>query len=114
MPEQLTTDQLADEATPKPKTKRCAGEIITREEFARMWGFRTRCRKENGDSEFLTVEQVAQLFNFSRDTAVRMFTNEPGVIHISRKSRLRRKYTSLRIPRGVVERVKQRLTRPAK
>jgi transcriptional regulator GlxA family with amidase domain len=54
----------------------------------------------------LEVADVARLTGFSRQTVTRMFENEPGVIIMERPEQMRkRKYRSLRIPRGVYERV---------
>lgn len=59
----------------------------------------------------LDVAEVAALMGFSRQTVTKLFENEPGVIVIERPEQMRkRKYRSIRIPRGVYERVKQRMS----
>lgn len=65
----------------------------------------------------LKISEIAELWNISEDTARRLFTNEPGVLHLGQPSRLlkgrskkyKRGYTILRIPRAVFERVEARL-----
>jgi hypothetical protein len=58
-----------------------------------------------------TVDEVAALAGFSRNTIIRPFQNERGVIVLSRPSaNHKRRYRSVRIPRAVYERVFGRLT----
>ncbi len=58
-----------------------------------------------------TVAEVAALTGFSTDTIIRMFEREPGVLIVARPSTNRkRRYRSIRIPRGVYERVIRRIT----
>jgi hypothetical protein len=57
-----------------------------------------------------TVDEVAALTGFSRNTIIRLFQNERGVIVLVRPSALhKRRYRSIRIPRAVYERVIGRL-----
>lgn len=60
-----------------------------------------------------TVAEIAQLWNLSDDAVRKIFENEPGVLAIrDTRPRLRkRRYTTLRIPQDVVERVHRRLTK---
>jgi hypothetical protein len=52
------------------------------------------------------VASIALLWNVSRDTVRRMFQNEPGVLVLGGLSKGRkRRYTTLRIPQSVLERV---------
>jgi hypothetical protein len=56
-----------------------------------------------------TVAQVAEIWNLSKDAVRRMFQNEPGVLVLgNRLSGHKRRYTTLRIPQSVLERVHQR------
>lgn len=53
-----------------------------------------------------TVEQVAEMWNISRDTIRRLFLGEEGVLKIVRPgSRYKRSYITLRIPESVLNRV---------
>lgn len=59
----------------------------------------------------LTVAEAAELTGFSVRTITRLFEHEPGVILIARPSKMnKRRYRSLRIPRGVYDRVIGRLS----
>ncbi len=58
-----------------------------------------------------TVADVAELTGFSRNTVIRMFERERGVLILGRpESMHKRRYRSIRIPRAVYERVISRLT----
>lgn len=58
----------------------------------------------------LTVNEVAALSGFSRNTIIRMFSNERGVLILSRPEKMhKRRYRTMRIPRHVYERVINRL-----
>jgi len=53
-----------------------------------------------------SVAEVAAMWNLSKDTVRRMFQDEPGVLVLGgRSSRRKRRYTTLRIPQSVLERV---------
>jgi DNA-binding XRE family transcriptional regulator len=57
-----------------------------------------------------TVAEVAALTGLSRQTVIRLFEKEKGVLILSRPESLhKRKYRSIRIPRAVYERVINRL-----
>lgn len=55
--------------------------------------------------EFLSIAEVADMLNISRDTARRIFVSEPGVINVGPRHGAGRRYRVLRIPRGVLNRV---------
>jgi hypothetical protein len=58
-----------------------------------------------------TVDQVAEMWNMSRDCIRRLFLREPGVLKIARSgSRHKRSYTTLRIPETVLSRVYRRIS----
>lgn len=60
-----------------------------------------------------TAAEVAELMGFSRQTATRLFENEPGVLKIENPETVhRRRYRSLRIPRHVYLRVVERISVP--
>lgn len=62
-----------------------------------------------------TVEQVAEMWNISRDTIRRLFLGEEGVLKIERPgSRYKRSYVTLRIPESVLNRVYQRIAGPCR
>ena len=53
-----------------------------------------------------TVAEVACMWNLSKDAIRRIFQNEPGVLALGcRSSGRKRRYTTLRIPQSVLERV---------
>lgn len=57
-----------------------------------------------------TVSELSKLWFFSENTIRRLFSHEPGVIKIARQqTRIKRGYTSLRIPERVAQRVHRRL-----
>jgi len=57
-----------------------------------------------------TVSELSKLWSFSENTIRRLFCHEPGVIKIARQpTRIKRGYTSLRIPEMVAQRVHKRL-----
>ena len=59
------------------------------------------------------VAQIAELWNFDPDVIRKLFEREPGVFVLGdHGSRTKRGYTTLRIPRSVVERVHRRLCNP--
>jgi hypothetical protein len=54
--------------------------------------------------------QLSKLWFFSESTIRRLFIREPGVITIAHKpTKVRRGYTSLRIPERIAQRVHRRL-----
>ena len=60
-----------------------------------------------------TVAQIAELWILSPDVVRRVFEREPGVLVLGDQgSRSKRRYTTLRIPQSVVERVHRRLCNP--
>ena len=57
-----------------------------------------------------TAAELSKLWVFSENTIRRLFIKEPGVIKIVREAtRLKRGYTSLRIPERIALRVHRRL-----
>jgi hypothetical protein len=57
-----------------------------------------------------SVSELSKLWFFSENTIRRLFSREPGVIKIARQpTRVKRGYTSLRIPERIAQRVHQRL-----
>lgn len=60
-----------------------------------------------------SASELATLWNLSADTVRRLFEHEPGVLVIGTEpgKYSRRRYTTLRIPESVVQRVHRRLSR---
>jgi hypothetical protein len=60
-----------------------------------------------------TVSEIAALWSLSDDAVRKIFEVEPGVLVIgdSRSNARKRRYTTLRIPEDVAERVHRRLAR---
>ena len=58
-----------------------------------------------------TVHEIAELTGLSRNTVIRLFENERGVIILARPEKMhKRGYRTIRIPHAVYERVIGRLT----
>lgn len=58
-----------------------------------------------------SVQEIADSWGLCEKAVRDIFRNEPGVVRIHRpKSRAKRAYTALRIPRSVVERVHCRMS----
>jgi hypothetical protein len=56
-----------------------------------------------------SVAEIATAWNLSEDSIRRLFANEPGVLVVGRQIKgSKRRYTTLRIPQSVVERVHSR------
>jgi hypothetical protein len=60
----------------------------------------------SGEVSFYSVNQVAELLQIGRDTVIRIFANQPGVLVLGsvETTRQRRKYRTLRIPATVLQR----------
>jgi len=59
-----------------------------------------------------TVAEIAAMWSLSQDAIRKTFHEEPGVLAFgSSESKRRRKYTTLRIPESVVQRVHRRMTK---
>jgi hypothetical protein len=57
-----------------------------------------------------SVSELARRWGFSENTIRRLFKREPGVLRIVHEAtREKRRYTSMRIPERVAQRVHQRL-----
>ena len=61
-----------------------------------------------------TVAEIAEKWKLSEDAVRRLFEKEPGVLVLGKDGATggRRRYTTLRIPASVVERVHKRLSHP--
>jgi len=60
-----------------------------------------------------SVDEVAEMWTLSPDPVRKLFEHEPGVLVLGNHgSRSKRRYTTLRIPESVVERVHRRLCNP--
>ena len=60
-----------------------------------------------------TAKELAELWNLSADVVRRLFEREAGVLVLANGSpRGKRRYTTLRIPAAVAQRVHQRLLNP--
>jgi hypothetical protein len=57
-----------------------------------------------------TVNEIAELWQLSRDIVTRIFSQEQGVVKIARPgNRYKRSHTTLRIPESILSRVHQRM-----
>jgi hypothetical protein len=70
------------------------------------------------DGDGLSIEQhyspaeIAERWNLSQDAVRKIFENEPGVLVVGNRQRHhKRRYTTLRIPQSVLERVHRRLSK---
>ena len=60
-----------------------------------------------------SVPQLAKIWFLSENTVRRIFLEEPGVLKLSHKeTRHKRRYTTLRIPERIAQRVHRRLQGP--
>jgi Fic family protein len=67
---------------------------------------RLNVQRTNFEEKHFTVQEIAEIWNVSKDTVRRMFQNEPGVLVLGgHSSRRKRRYTTLRIPQSILERV---------
>jgi hypothetical protein len=58
-----------------------------------------------------SVAEIAEAWNLSTDAVRRLFCHEPGVLVLpSPAHQTKRRYTTLRIPQSVLERVHRRLS----
>lgn len=58
-----------------------------------------------------SIQQVAELWGLCENSVRELFKEEPGVIRIQRpRSRYKRAYTTVRIPKSVLERVHRRMS----
>lgn len=56
-------------------------------------------------------KEIAELWGLCENSVRQLFKNEPGVVRIQRpRSRWKRAYTTLRIPKSVLERVHRRMS----
>lgn len=55
------------------------------------------------------VNELAELWGFSRYTIIRLFAHEPGVLNLGTMGTERRRYVSISIPESVALRVHERL-----
>lgn len=64
------------------------------------------------DERHYTVAEISTMWNLSPDAVRRLFEDEPGVLVFGHTGAAggRRRYTTLRIPESVVERVHRRLS----
>lgn len=66
------------------------------------------------EEKHYSVNELAILWNLSKQTIRRLFQDEPDVVRIGDTDvRRKRAYVTLRIPESVVRRVHQRLTKSA-
>lgn len=60
---------------------------------------------------YVTVNEVAEMTGLSRNTVMRIFEKEPGVLILERPETMnKRGYRLLRIPRPILDRVISRLS----
>ena len=63
-----------------------------------------------GGEKHYKVSELSRLWFFSENTIRRLFAKEPGVVKIVHsQTRLKRSYTSMRIPERIAQRVHRRL-----
>lgn len=59
-----------------------------------------------------TVQEVAGMWGLSRQMVTRIFEDQPGVLAVGRGETMRkRRYLTLRIPKSVMDRVHQDMSR---
>lgn len=66
---------------------------------------------EGAVERHFSAREIAELWRLCENSVRELFKNEPGVVRIQRpKSRWKRAYTTLRIPKSVLERVHRRMS----
>jgi hypothetical protein len=65
------------------------------------------------EERHFTVSQIGEMWNLSGDAVRKLFEEEPGVMVIGENARKgKRRYTTLRVPESVAQRVHRRLCNP--
>lgn len=78
--------------------------------FSNSRGFQAATAGVPALERHYTVAELSKLWFFSENTIRRLFTKEPGVVKIARPhTKLKRGYTSMRIPEQIAQRVHRRL-----
>jgi hypothetical protein len=69
-------------------------------------------RGEEGALErHFSIKEIAEIWGLCENSVRDIFKDEPGVVRIQRpKSRYKRSYTTIRIPKSVLERVHRRMS----
>ena len=68
-------------------------------------------RAEGALEKHFSIQEIADLWGLCENSVRDIFSNEPGVVRIQRpRSRYKRAYTTIRIPRSVVDRVHRRMS----
>jgi hypothetical protein len=68
-------------------------------------------KPEGALERHFSAKEIAELWGLCENSVRELFKNEPGVVRIQRpKSRWKRAYTTLRIPKSVLERVHRRMS----
>ena len=63
------------------------------------------------EKQAYSVSEVAAMTGLSRNTVIRMFEHEKGVLILDRPELMhKRRYRTIRIPHAVYERIRNRLT----
>jgi hypothetical protein len=58
-----------------------------------------------------SIKEIAEIWGLCENSVRDLFKDEPGVVRIQRpRSRFKRAYTTLRIPRSVLDRVHRRMS----
>jgi len=68
-------------------------------------------REDASLEQHFSIKEIAEIWGLCENSVRDLFKDEPGVIRIQRpKSRYKRAYTTLRIPKSVIERVHRRMS----
>jgi hypothetical protein len=68
-------------------------------------------RQEGALEKHFCVQEISDLWGLSQNAVREIFKEEPGVVRIERpRSRYKRAYTTIRVPKSVLERVHRRMS----
>jgi len=68
-------------------------------------------QSESALERHFSIKEIAKLWGLCENSVREIFKQEPGVIRIERpRSRYKRAYTTIRIPKSVLERVHRRMS----
>jgi hypothetical protein len=84
-----------------------SGRCSNTDELPEAPGAGSACASER----HYTVAEISDIWNLSVDAVRRLFCKEPGVLVLRKPGQYsKRRYTTLRIPQSVLERVHSRLS----
>jgi hypothetical protein len=85
--------------------------LISSDQPSRASAVRDGVRPDSALERHFSIKEIAELWGLCENSVRDLFKEEPGVIRIHRpRSRYKRAYTTLRIPKSVLDRVHLRMS----